>query len=148
MLAEAGTTSLRIIIALDPCGRATITRDMELIRNILARVEARKDAQPRLLEMPEVYLTVLDQHMRLLFQAGFIDGIEHASSMKDSPDYSMRDLTWEGHDFLAALKNETVWAKIKAKLSPADLASVPFAVLKEVASALLLDTLKQTFGLK
>ena len=36
-----------VIIALDPKGRAAMTRDMELIREILRHVKSRQDANPR-----------------------------------------------------------------------------------------------------
>ena len=44
----------QLIMALNPNGRALMTRDMELIRKIFAEIQKRKDADLRTLEIPGV----------------------------------------------------------------------------------------------
>jgi hypothetical protein len=41
----------QFIVALNPNGRALMTRDMELIRNIFAEIKCREDAQLRSIEI-------------------------------------------------------------------------------------------------
>jgi hypothetical protein len=50
-------------------------------------------------------------------------------------------LTWEGHEFLAAARDESIWKKAKAKVTAAA-GDVPIAILKE----LLMQTLRSQLG--
>ena len=47
-------------------------------------------------------------------------------------------ITWHGHEFLDAIKNDTVWQKLKAKLSEQS-GHIPFQVLKEMATVYARD---------
>ena len=59
----------------------------------------------------------------------------------------MVNLTWQGHDFAAVLQNDTVWAKMKEKLSARELATIPFSLMKTVGLGLLEHILKSKLGL-
>ena len=55
-------------------------------------------------------------------------------------EWQPKSLTWEGHEFLDAVRHETVWAKTKEVVKSKG-GSVSFEVLKELA----IQTFKSTF---
>ncbi|ESY64348.1 hypothetical protein X743_31260 [Mesorhizobium sp. LNHC252B00] len=57
----------------------------------------------------------------------------------------MKDLSWEGRDFLAALQNKGVWNQIKQSFSAAELAGLPLSVVKDLG--LLKECAKSKVGL-
>jgi hypothetical protein len=50
----------------------------------------------------------------LLHQAGYVEAINLSSTQ--GIDWRPRRLTWQGHDFLEAARNDIIWAKAKAKV--------------------------------
>ena len=83
-------------------------RDLDLIRSILLRVEQSEGAEnyDRMEEDKKVIYQV-----ELLKEAGFIDVRSH------SDGHFVRRLTWRGHDFLDAVRDDTVWNRTKEKIS-------------------------------
>jgi hypothetical protein len=55
-------------------------------------------------------------HVRLLFNAGFCEGKITSVSGSTIPIYTITGLTWDGHDFLDDIRNESVWARVKENL--------------------------------
>lgn len=125
----------------DDCsGAKRVRRDMDVVREILLHVEAREDLRAREIVIEGRDPLVVGRHIEMLHQEGLLDGTPIRSSSQ--PDYArvlVRDLTWEGHDLLAAMKNDTVWGQIKSTFSPSDLASMPLKVIKDVG----VEALKQ-----
>jgi DNA-binding transcriptional ArsR family regulator len=104
-------------------------RDMELVRKILLAVEGAEDIESGIQPEIEGYSdTQVTYHSSLLYKAGLITAMD-ASSM-DGPSYIITGLTWEGHDFLEASRNETVWKKAKE-------------IIKNKGGGMTLDILKQ-----
>ena len=87
-------------------------RDMDLIRTIMLHLESFPDAD---LNLEEVVIeghgdeTVLG-HLLLLREAGFIEMIYERFGGGESQIFIHR-ITWAGHEFLEAVRNETIWAK-------------------------------------
>lgn len=124
-----------------------MTRDMELIRKILIQIQNRKDSKPEMgITVGGYDRSIVDRHVEMLFNGGFIEGAE-AGTAAGLPLITIRDLSWAGHDFIASLENENVWAKIKQKLTPTELATVPLAIIKELGTALLKSYLMSKLGL-
>jgi hypothetical protein len=136
------------IIALDLHGRAMMQRDMELIRDLLLEIRSREDVAPKILKMEGRDELVVGRHIEMLYQAGLIDGV-YAERTSSSPigEVFVRDLSWEGHDFIAALENQTVWGQIKQKFSAAELATLPLSIVKNVGMAILNEWAMQKAGL-
>lgn len=104
-------------------------RDMELVRKILLAVEEAEDIEGGIQPEIEGYSDAqVTYHSGLLYNAGLITAMD-ASSM-DGPAYIITGLTWEGHDFLEAARNETVWKKAKE-------------IIKNKGGGMTLDILKQ-----
>jgi hypothetical protein len=136
-----------VIIELDPTGWVAMTRDMELIRKIIRTIQARKDASPQMgVEVKGYDPAIVMRHVEMLFNARFIDGAQRGTA-GGKPLIVVRDLSWEGHDFAAAIENEGVWATIKQKLSPTELATMPLVIIKDVGVALLKTYAMRKLGL-
>lgn len=80
-------------------------------------------------------------------QAGLIEAVVGPRNDNDPPFVMVRDLTWAGHDLANVLANDNVWAQMKKKLSPADLATIPLSVIKDIGVALIGQLVKAQFGL-
>lgn len=111
-------------------------RDMELIRAILRDVQQRQDADYAAVRIAGYEGWIVGRHVELLRDAGYLEASETLDD-EDGPLIMVRDLTWGGHDFAAALNNDTVWAKMKQQFSAADLATLPLTILKTAGIKLL-----------
>jgi hypothetical protein len=112
-------------------------RDMDLIRLILLNLEDEGD-----IDLTQYSDTQLNYHYRLLIQANLAEGnITLYAGSDGGPDISADVwlLTWEGHDFLDAIRSETIWRKVKERISP--IGSVAFSVVKNLATAVALKEL-------
>ncbi len=122
-------------------------RDMELIREILLTIQARPDSMLQRFTLDGYDQNVVGRHVQLLVQEGYLDGKVHDSSLQHQLTCFVSDLTWKGHDFVAAIQNDTVWEKIKNAMSPKELATAPITLIKTLGMRLLEDHLKQLVGL-
>jgi hypothetical protein len=113
-------------------------RDMNLIRLLLFETEG-EDPKPDLSTFSE------DQriyHSALLIEAGLIEGIIRKGT-NGFPNGTVRiRLTWAGHEFLDAARNDTIWHKAGERIKKSGV-DVSLSVLKEVLNQLL----KQSLGL-
>jgi hypothetical protein len=102
-------------------------RDMELIRTLLLRSEDDKEAVKR----AESYsVEERAYHVQLMVDAGLVEA-KVARNADGAPIGAVTTrLTWAGHDFLDAMRDDTVWKKAKEHvLKPG--ASWTFDLLKE-----------------
>mgnify|MGYP001309321571 CR=1 FL=1 len=105
-------------------------RDMELVRKILIAAEEKQDFQPQKLEIDGYSQEEISYHIKIMTQAGLIESQGYATST-GIPLWCIKSLTWEGHEFLDAARNEKVWTKVKKKIAEEG-GSIPFDVLKHV----------------
>ena len=116
-------------------------RDMDLIRQILTEIEAKPfDGNMINLDLED---SAGDQKLRyhviLLREAGLIDAVEPfpgGDSLQTGPIYPTR-LTWEGHEFLEAARDDTRWNKAKDTMAKTG------GFVFEVGKALLIELMKQ-----
>ena len=104
-------------------------RDMELIRTILLQIEE-KGGDPRggvELDFPDHPEEVVSHHVLLLQEAGLIDAFD----LTTRAGFRMhpKRLTWEGHEFLDAARNDTIWNKAQ-KMVKEKGGAIPFEILK------------------
>ncbi|MFD2514524.1 DUF2513 domain-containing protein [Pontibacter locisalis] len=118
-------------------------RDIDLIRKILLEVEMQDTLSENLsLEIEGASKKEISYHVKLLAQAGYLEA--NNNSTRDSPDeWNPICLTWQGHEFLDAARDNTIWNKTKVRIGE-KLPSITFDVLK----SMLIVTLKQQFGLE
>ena len=90
-----------------------MTRDFDLIRKILLYVEENhRGIYDRLNPLEGYSEEEFLYHCELLTDNGFIEGKVHRV-MDGSGTFMCKDLTWDGQDYLAKIKNDTVWNKVK-----------------------------------
>ncbi len=116
-------------------------RDFELVREVLLAVEASDNTQGLIdLTLPGHDDKAVSYHVKLLAEAGLIEAND--LSTMHGFEWKPRSLTWAGHEFLDAARNDTVWNKAMTKLK-GQAATVPFEVLK----AVVLQTCRDYWGL-
>lgn len=106
-------------------------RNMDLIRDLLILIEEQDKDSRELKLPPEMDRTVAVYHLNLMEQAGFTtNNIQYADN---KPLWINSKLTWDGHDFLDSIKNDTVWNKTKEaiKSKGLEIGQLSFGVLKE-----------------
>jgi hypothetical protein len=83
-------------------------RDMELIRRILLLVDENPSLNPLDLEIEGKSNAEIIYHLELLDDAGLIKG-----NYQEYVTCKAHRLSWEGHEFLARVRSERHWARIK-----------------------------------
>lgn len=90
-------------------------RDMDLARQILLQIEEAGEAHGWVeLEIPgrNDDKDEISYHVMLLAQAGLIEAVDVSTLSAFS--WRAKRLTWEGHEFLDAARNEGTWSRAKA----------------------------------
>jgi len=77
----------------------------------------------------------MGEHIQLLIDANLIDGEVISPT---APTFIINRLTWEGHDFLQAIHNDTVWRKILTKAKELG-GSMTMEIAKELGKKYLAD---------
>lgn len=104
-------------------------RNWEFIREILLKVEELPMNQELRASSFEERETA-QYHMYLVYEAGLAKGIE--VSHLGNKECFLTSLTWEGHELLDTIRNETVWKKTKEEIVSKG-ASVSLDMLKALA---------------
>jgi hypothetical protein len=88
---------------------------MDLVRQILLQVEAADEETLRQkpLDMDGFDRASVARHVEIMQEAGLVEA--HVMRADGVPPYAacVFRLTWEGHDFLEATRNDTIWVKTK-----------------------------------
>ena len=110
-------------------------RDPELIRKILFDVEeCPADKYIDGFEFEGYDDWIIAVHVELLIEAGLLDGEVTRFVSGESPSINVSRLTWTGHDFIDAVRDDTIWKKVKENvLKPAS--SWTFGMITEYAKA-------------
>jgi DNA-binding transcriptional ArsR family regulator len=107
-------------------------RNMDLARAILLELEQRPfTGSWHEIEIAGYTPEEISYHVRLLFEAGFIDATDSLDGMMGSSysEWRAKTITWEGHEFLESSRDKTRWEKAKG-------------VITEKGGAMTLDALK------
>ena len=115
-------------------------RDMDLVRQILVEVEKWPHQHRGVLAFEGRSHEEIAYHVKLLCQAGLMEAIDATST--SGLNWIPRSLTWEGHEFLDAARDDTRWNRTKALVK--DKAG---AVSFEIKKQLLVSLAKQAVGL-
>ena len=118
-------------------------RDMELIRKMLIAIEDYpKGYAPDPLKIDGYSDEEIGYHAYLLIDAGLARGNETTEVGDLSPMETIFKLTWAGHEFCQASREETRWKKAMKFVAEKG-GSITFTVLTE----LLASFMKEAFGL-
>ena len=108
-------------------------RDFELIRKLLLEIEGEKVDLSSYTEDQILY------HKALLLEAGLAEGKPHyPNKPTEIPDkVIIRKLTWEGHNFIDAIRDDDRWKKSKEWIREAG-KILTLETIKEAIKALFL----------
>ena len=116
-------------------------RDMDLVREVLLQVEKRsyRDAgKPVCLNGRSE--EDISYQVKLMHQAGLIEAID--ASTRAGLNWLPMSLTWDGHEFLDAARDDTRWNRTKTLVAE-KAGIVGFEILKQALVAMA----KQAMGL-
>ena len=116
-------------------------RDMELIRKLLLHLEEHNEF-PDAKSYGPPPLDVL-RHVGLLVDAGLVSGIEVEESVAGIKGIVLMPeprLTWAGHEFVDAARDEAIWHTAIDRTKKVS-GSVGFAVLVKMLADLTLETI-------
>lgn len=115
-------------------------RDFNLIRELLLFYES-----DGAVEFPSADAESIRQHLAMLVEAQLLDGdllsggtgvsqtvtpTDGRTVFRDGVEYDLFRVTWAGHDFLAAARDDNRWASAVKRLGPA-LGSLTLGLLKD-----------------
>lgn len=118
-------------------------RDMDLIRQMTLAIESSpKGWSESSLTIDGYTPEQIGYHAYLLVDSSLAVGHDVTHMGSSGPEYLITHLTWAGHDFADACRDETIWNKAKSTIKE-KVSSVTFDVMKE----LLMKFLKSAVGL-
>ena len=117
-----------------PCdGRVTVKRDMDLVRKILLDVEESDEWRHSAVTIEGLDDEMVSYHVKLLHQAGLIEAVDKTSL--GTLCWHPTTLTWDGHEFLDAARDESRWGTAKNTLL-SKVGVLSFDLLKETHNQL------------
>ena len=125
-------------------------RDMDLIRELLLRIEKDVDLQGVMYNFQfengklrvdgyddvEVY-----KHLVMLLESPFIEGQRFGSG-----EIAIKRLTWPGRDFLDSVRDDGIWAKTKQGALAAG--GFSFDLLKDLAKGFIKKQIEERTGIQ
>ena len=120
----------------------TVKRDPDLVRKMLLAVEEAPTGFAPTLSFEGYTDAQVGYHAYLLIDAGLAKGPDVTAHEDDGPVAVLQYLTWEGHEFADAARDETRWKKAKSIVAEKG-GGVTFDVMK----ALLISLAKTALGL-
>ncbi len=121
-------------------------RNWETIRELLTRVEecSLPTDMVRLSDFLPERDVEISYHMALLIEAGLVKGLVSQSIGPEAKEFLAQSLTWEGHEFLDAIRSDTVWQKTKKTFIDQGM-SMTFELVKVVAKKAAVSLVKAAF---
>ncbi len=113
-------------------------RDMELIRKILFAIEDKYVdtwLSSNQIEIAGYDMKTIGYHCAVLRDAGLVSDYKGQYGNGELLFFGVGRLTWEGHELLDKIKNDTVWNKTKDTIKKT---GIPFVldVVKDIATAI------------
>ncbi len=112
-------------------------RDMDLCRKILFAIEEQyKDTSIVDLEIPGYTMNQVAYHCKILKDGGLVSQYSAQYDGGGLYFFQVGNLTWEGHDFLDRIREDTVWNKIKNVVTEKGLPMI-LDVVKQVSTTVI-----------
>lgn len=106
-------------------------RDMSLVREILVWADNQEHGYVRGNPKIDGYSEEeIGYHVYIMDKAGLVKATDITSYGDKSPNALLLELTWDGHEFLSAARDDTIWAKAKNTVLKTT-SSITFALLLE-----------------
>lgn len=116
-------------------------RDMDLIRKLLLTVEGQEHGFASDIEIEGYTQEEIGYHAFLLDEAGLVVATKLTSHGSPSPCARIHRLTWQGHEFIDAARDNRIWSQAKDAIGKIGGASLP------VWTALLTEYIKKNLGI-
>lgn len=121
------------------CRGYKMKRDMDLCRLILFKIEDEyKSTALSNLQIDGYDIEIIAYHCDLLFEAGLIKSYKPTYASDKIYFFSVGALTWEGHDFLDKIRENTMWNRTKNRIKENAL-PMTLEVIKTIATSLIND---------
>ena len=122
-------------------------RDMVLIKAMLQFLRDRDETSMiRMIPIEDRSEAEIKYHQVLLAQAGFVEFEPVKSKTSDRIiEAYVFNLTWEGHEFLSAIGNETVWRKLRGQFGT-EFSGLPIKVASDLANHIVKEWAKELLG--
>lgn len=89
-------------------------RDMDLVRKLIFAIEDRPpDSTPDRLEVEGYTDVEVGYHLSIMLEADLIHGFDSSTRECALPQAVASSLTWAGHEFADAARNESLWNQTK-----------------------------------
>lgn len=112
-------------------------RDMDLIRKLVLAIEDDPTGYaPRDIEIDEYTPEQISYHEFLLMDAGFAEGERVDAMNSRGPEVVLTNLTWAGHEFADAARDDKRWKKAMAVVQEKS-GSVTVSVLTQLLTSLM-----------
>ena len=118
-------------------------RDVDLIRKMVFAIEDADSGWAPKLSFDGYTESQVGYHAYLLVDAGLVKGADVSTHGSQAPQALITSLTWAGHEFADAARDETRWKKALGIVTEKG-GTITFEILKQ----LLLNLMKETFGLR
>jgi hypothetical protein len=120
-------------------------RDMDLVRSIILACSEHEHGFAPDFQIDGYSTEQVEYHKYLMVEAGLLQGKTYSVAGSETPVATVSAMTWEGHDFLEASRDDKIWAKAKQATSAAG--GMAFDVLKTILSGLATQAAKNFAGL-
>jgi hypothetical protein len=111
-------------------------RDMNLVRQLVLTIEAGTSGfAPRELTVVGYTQEQIGYHLFIMLEAGLIRGTDVTVHAAKSPTAIATSLTWAGHEFADASRDEALWAKAMNQINETT-GSVTIDLLKKLLTSL------------
>jgi hypothetical protein len=117
-------------------------RDLDLIRELLLKIEALPVGPPAQYRLDEVDDPVLLAHLELLVESGLVRGKISRTQGSRGDVITIAGLTWQGHEWIETVRNADVWRETKRELLDG-----PGVLTYELARAMASRILRARLGL-
>ena len=118
-------------------------RDLELIRKMVLAVEDSPSGwAPQSMSFSGYSAAQVGYHGWLLIDAGLAKGADTTDQQSEGPEAMITSLTWAGHEFADAARDDSRWQKAMGAVRERG-GAVTLAVLTQ----LLVSLMKSAFGL-
>jgi hypothetical protein len=118
-------------------------RDLELIRKMVMTIEdAPSGWAPHSLEIEGYSRAQVGYHAWLLVDAGLAKGSDTTTNDSEGPEAVISSLTWNGHEFADAARDDGRWTKAMGVVQEKG-GAITIAVLTQLLSSLM----RSAFGL-
>lgn len=123
-------------------------RDLDLVRSILIYVEkAEGEVDAEDLVTDDWPFEIVAYHVRLMAHHGLVDLSDDVRDMNgETLSLAVSGLTWDGQDYLDAIRDPKVWSKVKKTVKEA-VGSTTLEVVKQTGALVAMSMVKASLGM-